>query len=532
MLRTSYVHRRLGVASFAWLAACQGVLSGSHDDALSADLASADLGLGDPPLRRLSHEEYRNTLVDLFPNVALPEIALPADDKPYGFNNDAQALGASSLLTGSYEKAAFAIAGAVSGDLSRLAPCEWQTDPDCYKSWLRNFGRRAFRRPLLDEEAAAFEPLNEAGMAPASAVTLAIATMLQSPQFLYRLELPELRRADGSLNSYQTASRLSYFLWGTMPDEELFAVAEADGLRTAEQVEEQARRMLEDERAQRRFASFHAQWLDTERLRTLTKKDADWDEALQRSAAEEVERFTGELLFRRDGSLSDLLVSSSSVIDARLAALYGVSLPSAEPVWQEVDLGAERAGGLLGRAAFLAGYGHYDSSAPILRGVFLIKRVLCINLGAPPPEATMAAIPAAGGAGAPQTVRAATDVTTASPACSSCHRLINPSGYPFEHFDQLGRYRGEDNGIPVDASGALPNGTTVRGLGELGAALAADAGVERCLTQQWLRFAYGGGVEVDSEELIQHAQHRFADTQRRLRQLLLAIVSHPRFHRR
>ncbi|MFO7567887.1 MAG: DUF1592 domain-containing protein [Enhygromyxa sp.] len=486
------------------------------------------------PARRLSHFEYQNTLRDLFPHIEVPQLEMPADPSVDGFDNNGEALVPSSLLIERYDENARTIAKLATEDLQALLGCDPAEGLSCAQQFVTDFGRRAFRRPLSDQELVDFMAFyNEApGDSDIRAGTeLTLQLLLQSPQFLYRLEIPGEGAeppAPGEyapLGGYELASRLSYFLWSSMPDDELLAAAGGDALSSPAQIEAQARRMLADDRARDAFLHFHEQWFDLARVDRVSKLPEDnFDEGLRAAAKEEARRFVEHVIFDEQGTLGDLLTSNRTFVNDRLAAVYGV-MPPEPGAWVEVELDPAQRAGFMTQVAFLAGHGHPLNPSPVLRGVYGLKDLLCWPLGAPPPVAEAMQIPE----GSPdQTNRETYEALTAADECNSCHQFINPVGFAFEHYDTLGRWRDLDNGQPVDASGSFQD-ASFSGAPDLMNQLAERADVHRCVSRKWLRFAYGGDRVLATPELQAEIEAAFAESDFSITELMIAIVTHPRF---
>jgi len=487
------------------------------------------------PARRLSHFEYRNTLRDLLPHIEIPAFNMPADPSSDGFDNDGEALVPSTLLIERYDENARAIAKAATEQLETVLGCDPLDGPVCAQQFVDEFGRRAFRRPLTAQERVDFmvffnESPGDADMRAGAELTIQL--ILQSPQFLYRIELP--LEHDGEppvagevapLGSYEVASRLSYFLWSSMPDEELLSAAAEGALASAAQREAQARRMLEDDRAKHAFLHFHEQWFDLDRVDRVSKlPEHNFDDALRSAAKQEALRFVEHVIFDENGTLGDLLTSNRTFVNDRLAEVYGV-LPPEPNTWAEVELDASRRAGFMTQVAFLAGHGHPLNPSPVLRGVYGLKDVLCWPLGAPPAVAEAMMVPEGS---ADMTNRETYAALTAPDECMFCHEIINPVGFAFEHYDTLGRWRDQDNGQPVDASGHFQD-SSFTGAPEMMSALAGRADVHRCVSRKWLRFAYGGGRVFKDPDILNETEAAFADADFSIIELMVAIVAHPRF---
>lgn len=483
----------------------------------------------DVPLRRMTGFEYRNTVADLFVGITLPGFELPVDDVREGFDNNADALVPSKLHIDQYNAAAEAIAAAAVADPALLIDCTPDSDPNCARRFVTEFGARAFRRPLSAEEVEDFQafftaPPGDTSFVDGLEVTLQL--MLQAPQFLYRIELHEAGGAPGelaALDGWQVASRLSYFLWGSMPDPALFTAAESGQLATPEQIEAEARRMLNDPRAERAFLHFFDQWSDLGRVDLVTKlADDGYDDATRAAMKEEFERFVRDVLFTPEGSFGDLLQSNRSFVNDRLAGLYGVTPPGPD-LWAEIEFDPAQRAGIFTQLAFLAGHGHPLNPSPVKRGNYMLQNLLCTSVGSPPPiaEAMGSPKPMPG-----MTNREVYTELTSGEQCINCHMVINPVGFAFEHYDTMGRFRLEDQGKPVDASGSFGSYSYADAI-EFMANLVDDPQAQNCFTRKWLVYGLGGGHVL--ADLAGDTADAFAAAEFNLRELQVAIATHPRF---
>jgi hypothetical protein len=478
-----------------------------------------------PPIKRLSHAEYANTIRDLFPGLdaELPELA--ADPTPFGFDNDADALRATSLLVDQYSVAAATVARQVRERADALVPCAPSDGASCGHAFLEDLAPRAYRRPVTAEELAQLTAIFDGYFAADGfdvALELVTQVILQAPPFLYRVE--ELAPGDRP-DSYAVASRLSYLLWSTMPDEALFDAAAADQLATAEGITAEVDRMLADPRALDGFMNFARQWLNLARLDRANKLEVDGlDDTLRAALAEEAQRFLTEIIYARGGTLDDLLTSSRGFVGPETAAFYGLPAPAD---WEEVDLPDGRVGFLM-QLQFLTAHGHPLNPSPVLRGLFVLQRLMCVELGSPPAGVDMS-IPEGDPDMGPTTNRDNYDRATSGEVCSQCHTVINPVGFAFEHFDTMGRWRDQDNGLPVDDS-ASAQGVDLDGAAELAELLASSEQVDRCVTRKHMYYALAGTEAVNDACLTEDVSAAYAASGGSLRELMRSIALHPRFH--
>ncbi len=467
------------------------------------------------PMHRLDRREYHHTVHDLLGD-ALPadfdvRTKLPTDDEHGGFLANTTVpmtpLGAEQL-----EDAARSVVDAVLPRRAQLHPCfaEAEVGATCSRAWIDAIGPRAFRRPLDDDVREALhslvEPVAVASGVDADpiddAVTRGLLALLQAPDFVYRIERGEpTEDADVvQLNDFEIAARLSYLLWSSMPDAELWAQAEAGLLRDPVERDRATVRMLDDPRARRGLAAFHRQWLELGRLSGANKdriRFPTFDEALLPLLDEEFEIFIDLVLRQGDGTVDSLLRSRVIATHPALAPFYGddasphaadVEVP---PGWSVVVLDPERRAGVLTLVSTMAAHGKADRSDPVGRGALVRRRLLCETLAAAPPEAMMASLVPVEGASQREQLRQHAE----DPSCAGCHALTDPAGLMFEHYDAMGGYRAEDfAGNPIDARGRLP-GSDIEGelpdAVALAQALATSGRVRRCYAAQWLRRAVG-----------------------------------------
>lgn len=548
--RVGWVLGALGLVAGLSGAACTGDIGDPQettDDTDDPICTAEQITPVKSPLRRLTRFEYNNTVRDLLGDTTEPANAFPAEEEPLGFSNDAQALNVTPILAEKYLLIAEQVSARAAADIAKLTGCpadmaDAAVLAGCATSFIEKFAKRAYRRPLTDDERAELQAIYAAAAAlyaddpnPVVAahregIQMVIEAVLQSPAFLYRVELGEgLSAVDAAgeimpLTSYEMASRLSYFLWGTMPDDELLALAEADGLREKGQIAEAARRMLDDDKARDAVAMFHQQWLDYDRVSNVTKDPdlfPEWSPALGELLRQEMRSFVEHVVFDENGDLRELLTAPYSYADEELAAFYGKEVSG--DTFQMVSFAPEEHAGILSMGALLSYYAHTNQTSPVHRGKLVREQLLCDVL-APPPADVMFQLPEPDPS---STARERFSQHSADPACSGCHALMDPIGFGFESFDAVGRYRALENGEPVDASGKLTgtdvNGT-FNGVRELAETLATSDDVKSCYSKMWFRFAYGRGETEEDACNLQQLDQAFEQSGGNVKELLVALT--------
>jgi hypothetical protein len=506
------------------------------------DAASAPDGVAvTSRARRLTQREYTRTVGAL--------LGIDAGDAAQEFPEELPtldgyfALGAldvgdrltAELRTSAESLAARAVADAAA--YTSLVGCT-PAEAGCRDQFITAFGRRAYRRPLSEAEQARFQSLFDSGAEFAvdgdtfrAGVQLVVEAALQSPNFLYRVERgsgtvePEGERISG----YDAASRLSFLIWGQGPDAELLDAAESGALSTSDGISAHAERLALDPRARERVLDFHSRWLALDALPGASKDAAafpDYSPELVTSMHAEVERFVEDIALNGDGALISLFTAPYGFADARLAALYGLPGTFGAELTR-VDYGPDSPrAGLLTQAGFLSNHSSSNNgTSPILRGVFVLRRLLCQAIPDPPPNAQSTQPP-------PSPVPLVTTRDyyawkTSMDACQGCHTFINPVGFAFEDFDGIGRHRTTEADAPIDASGVLQlsgEALVFEGGKQLATALAASPEAQACYARNWLRYAWGrADTESDLRTLTQ-LRLGLADPAYGVRDVLLEIA--------
>lgn len=506
-----------------------------------ADAAAEPLGplpLAGAPLSRLTSRQYQNVLDDLF-GPSRP-VDLQADTAPYLFTS----IGASSEPLGEQglqliEEAAHQVTAEVFADAARreaLLGCAPVSAGDaCVEGFLARFGLRAWRRPLEAEELSRWLAMS-VELAEGDVwrgVQLAVAGMLQSPAAVYRVEIGAPDPADPSrilLTDHELASRLSFLLWNTGPDDALLAAAAEGRLRTEAGLRAEAERLLADPRADEAMAAFFEQYLDLNRLMRASRDAATYPRftpSLKAAMRAEVLLLVDEVVNRENGDVRAIFSRPRAYVNSELAAHYGLSVEGAGPItFVPVELGAgsERAG-ILGLGAFLTMNAHAIDNSPTLRGKYVMERLLCYTVPPPPADVSTEIEPATDEA---LTLRERLEEHRNNPECSGCHALMDPPGFLFEHFDATGAWRDTEAGHPIDSSGELL-GVPLAGAGELGAMLADNDRIGPCVVKQLYRHAHGRLDAPEEARTLDELSAGFAADGHRFRGLMLSLVTHESF---
>jgi Protein of unknown function (DUF1592)/Protein of unknown function (DUF1588)/Protein of unknown function (DUF1587)/Protein of unknown function (DUF1595)/Protein of unknown function (DUF1585) len=467
------------------------------------------------PLRRLTRFEYQNAVRDLLNVDPSPAAELPADEITSSFDNNAAVLTVSALHAEKYVLVSEALAKKAVQDLNGLVGCDVaaQGEAACARAFAKKLGRRAFRRPTTEADEQSLMTAFEAGHTGGSyaeGIEVMLRAALQSPAFLYRLETTSA--ADGTtqqvpLDAYEIATRLSFLIWSSIPDDALLDAAASGGLDSKAKVAEKARKMLAEPRARAAVSSFFEQWTGSRRLQVTTKSPTAFPEftlELGSAMAAELPAFVEHVLWSGDRSLKTLLTAPVAFVNGPLAAAYGVAAPASSGTGlQRVDLPvAQDRSGILTQAGFLSVQAHPDQTSPVLRGKFVRSMLLCQPPSPPPPDIDITIPDVAEAATARERL---SGHLAAGASCSGCHSLMDPIGLAFEHFDAMGRYRDTEGGAALDVSGEITGtndaslaGSFV-GVRAMAEKLAASGQVRACMATQWFRYA-AGRSEAEADE--------------------------------
>ena len=495
---------------------------------------------------RLSHEQWENTVVDLFGLDAPTGLSLGFTGDALGgvFDNNQAVMVVPPNLWADYQVAAEQLSLLITEDatlLARTLPADMPSEADARaRAYIQHFGRRAYRRPLTSSEVDAYAQLFASAPTLLSGaddftlgVRLTLQAFLQSPNFLYRVETSSEVSADGlvHLNSWEVASKLSYMLWNTMPDEELLQAAEDGKLTDPAGILQQAERLLADERAHAMVKNFHAQLYQFDHYHDLYK-DPGFYPNFPATAGDdmrrEAEMFIDDVVFS-GGGLRELLTSTFTYVNADLAKLYGLE-GNFGSEFVRVDLDPSERAGLLTRLGFLATNSTPREQNTIHRGVFVNLRVLCTDLPAPPNN-----VPGLPSADAFKTNRERVEAHTGEGTCAaSCHQtLINPPGYALEHYDATGAFQSDEKGNPINASASYQldgKVATFDGGIELSETLANSETVHKCYAKYMLQYGYGRDAQAGDKDNLKRLT-TLSDTGS-VRDLLLALTQTKAFRTR
>jgi hypothetical protein len=496
---------------------------------------------GDPnaaglmPMRRLTNREYNNTVRDLLGDTTAPANQFPSDrDKEFLFRRAGDlAVQDATLLRTAAEALATNAKAKVAPNM--LLPCDPTGGEDaCAAQFIATFGKRAYRRPLATAETTRLQALYAAARGTlklgfADAITVLIEAMLQSPQFLYHWEAAPTDQnvhegAVVRLSSYQIASRLSYFIWGSMPDDALLTAAGAGQLDTAAGVQTAARRLLTDPKAKSTVSSFVADWLELDGLPDRTKSAMAYpmyNQSVENAMLDETRTFVESVAFGGDGHLATLLGAPYSYINQTLGMLYGATATG--PTLAKTDLPATQRAGLLTQGAFLALTGNADGSNPVRRGKAIYTKFLCHSLPPPPPN-----VPAPMPASAGGTTRQRFTIHDQNACAKGCHAVMDPIGFAFENYDGIGQYRTMDNGMAVDATGKITLDGAEKsfdGAVSLVGLLATSAEVRNCFAAEWARYALLRDDSTADAASLQSVATAFASDTATIQDLMVAVAS-------
>lgn len=493
---------------------------------------------GPAPVRRLTKSQYRATIRDLLGVHFDAAHRLPDDGAGgEGFDNAAETLFLSPVHGEKYLEAAKEALGYTARDSAARAriffvlPDERIAPEDTARRVLERFASRAYRRPAQPEEVehllTLFRKQQTNGIAFEEAVLYALRAALISPHFLFRVEQPATSTEPQRLTDHELATRLSYFLWNSMPDDKLFELATAGKLHDENVLKNEMVRMLKERKARGLAESFAGQWLETRRLGTEVKPDPKvfprYNAELENAMREEPILFLLEIL-AENRSLLDLIDSDFTYTDQALARLYNIPPPPGfgQPRRVSLPKGSHR-GGVLTMASVLTVTSYPHRTSPVLRGKWVLEALL--GSPPPPPPPNVPELPEDKSKTDGKTLRERFVAHRANPTCASCHDRIDPPGFGLENYDAMGRWREQEAGRPVDATGTLPDGTTFDGPDGLKKALLARReDFLRHLAAKVVGYALGRGLVNDDYALVQKVVERLDKQEYRSHTLIWEII--------
>ncbi len=494
-------------------------------------------------LRRLTHAQYNNTMRDLLGDSSRLADSFPPEDFIGGFRNQYPGQNASPMLTESYSSAAEKLARQAfrTGDSRNLISCK-TFDLLCRDRFLKEFGRRAFRRPLTAIELARYQKLFSSEKQFYSGAQLALEAMLQSPAFLMRVE----HGTNPAQQGYEVASKLAYAIWNSTPDDALLSAAAQGQLATSAGVEKETRRLLASDKAQDSVKEFLADWLRLDRLNGTIRErrqHPQFTPELTVAMAEESRRLAEALIWQR-GNFMEFFSATYSYLNSDLARIYGVTAPGIEYAKVELPANTERAG-ILGHASFLTATSKPAETSPTARGLFVREHFLCQDVPQPPPGVSTNLPPIT--KEKPVTTRERLGIHLSSPSCASCHTLIDPIGFGFEKFDAIGARREKlhvtvqperkstdkaaNFDLDLDTSGWVAGLVSTTGTSapftsprELGKILAGSAQCQECVVKQAFRYLMGRHESAADAAVIEKATQEFQASGFQFQELLVSLV--------
>ncbi len=460
---------------------------------------------GGTKLRLLTQAEYLASIQSLLGTLST-QLTLPSDTSVGGFISvGAAQVSVGDLSVEQYETASLAATAEVFGDTQRwqtLVGCQPKADLSdaCVTTFIQSFGRRAFRRALTDDEVTQWVGVaqngatlaNGANLAGSAALGLAAATsgLLQSPNFLYRVETNKLDAASGRLkyDGVSMASRLSYLLTGGPPSDDLLNSAVAGQLDAVDGVQAAAAQLSANTNADARLAAFFSEFGEVQQVLVVQKDPTlfpNFNSALQASMFQGTQLFIQNVVLGANADVRSFFNSPQTYADATLAPIYGLQAPSSSG-FSQVQLTPQTGrAGILGQASVIAAQSQPDRTSPTRRGYFIMANFLCTT-PPPPPPGVITVLPT----DPTTTTRQKMVAHRASPSCAGCHALMDPLGFGLEHLDPIGQYRATENGLTIDATGTV-DGVAFDGAASLGMTLSQDANVLSCMVRSFYRDANG-----------------------------------------
>lgn len=556
MVRKTIYSRRPSFA-IAGLFACLGLGAGGCYDGKGADGATDGMGTdsmddgdgdgsGDGPAepppenvdlvpesqsRRMSQAELDNTLADLLDDLTRPARTFLSEDEFSPYDNDYTMQLVSRTYVESMEVLSIDVANRLIDDPARrdlIVPCTptGPGDTACFQQFIESFGRLALRRPLTGDEVDAYTTLQSYATEDIpqvdndfyTAVALVISAIIQDPEFLYRLEVGEPTTEDGvyKLTDYEIAAKISFLLWGSTPDDELLAAAEAGTLSDPADRAASIQRLLADDHAKDQLHRYHAMWLGY--------RGIPHEQTLVDAFNKETTALIDRVVFEDESDYINLFTSNETYVDTFLAGHYGLPAPAGGEGWVQYEEGRA---GILSHGSVLAAFSKFTDTSPTQRGILISERLRCIDIPTPPPE-----VDADNPPGNPDDPLACKEERYAAhreiASCAACHDMMDPIGLGLENYDIAGVFRTTDLDKPdctISGQGELPGVGTFSGPGELASRLVESGELERCITQQYLTFAYGRVMDAEDADAIDHVAESFTEGGNNFKQMVAGYAA-------
>jgi hypothetical protein len=433
------------------------------------------------------------------------------------------------------------LASAAVAKLAALLPCDPSSvgEEACGLSFIDVFAAKAFRRPLFADERQRLQQVLAAGKQSADFATgirLVIETVLQSPAFLYRVELGSDSSAPGAaarLTSWEMASRLSYLLWQSMPDDELRQAAEQDALSSDTAIDAQVTRMLALPGAREMVSHFHDAWLRLDRFAALEKDPqvfAGFSPEIAALMSRETHTFLDHLVWTGEDDVASLFTAPYTFMNQKLAAYYGATGPTGDE-FSRVELEPGQRMGLLTQGGLLATLAKANQTGPVQRGKFVREQFLCMEMPPPPPGADIK-LP---DLSPTLSTRERFSAHSKDATCQGCHTLMDPIGLSLESFDGAGRYRSSENGQPIDISGEIMQADVpgaFQGAAGLAQKLAESKLVKSCISRAWFQYAYGREETAEDTCTIATVEQKFQSSGYKFKDLIVALTQTDAFRYR
>ena len=495
------------------------------------------------PMRRMSRFEYNNTVRDLVQDKSYPANALPSEELGNGFGNDADSQAVVAALVEQYVTVAEKIAASATaaGQIGNLAPCATQvtnaaSETACAHTIADTFTPKAWRRALVAGEAdglvALFTTVRASADFPTSVAAM-LEAIFQSPEFLYRPEFgvgvagrTDVKQPTGD----EMASRLSYMFWGSTPDDALRTAAASGQLNNPAGIRTQAQRLLADPKARDVVHFFFDKLLPIESLSQLERDKtlySTFSAKIGSLMRTETQTFLENEIFGGSGTWPGVFTAKYTYVNQELATYYGLSGVTGDTFQKLMLDPSTHRGGLLTQGGVVAGPVHTNASNPVVRGSFVVQRLMC-NIIPKPTGAILAKATPPDPASA-ATARQRFSTHSSDPVCHACHQNMDPYGFALENFDPVGLWRDQENGVTIDASGDAPGVGTFNGPLEMEQALAGSEQVQNCFASQWLNFGYGRTL-TDAEACgVESVRSKFKESGYNVQELLLALTQSDAF---